>query len=99
MGGSASPGYPTCLLDVQHAVVAGKTSQELAYGITSRSPHRLRPREHVTAAPLCHRLAPIARRQSVAQKMRQLNRNIRAVFDYLHMTRNSSAARVVVNLK
>ena len=28
---------------------------------------------------------------SVAQKMRQLNKNIRAVFDYLKMTRNSCA--------
>ena len=28
---------------------------------------------------------------SVAQKMRQLNRNTRLVFDYLKMTKNSSA--------
>ena len=33
--------------------------------------------------------------RSVAQKMRQLNRNTRLVFDYLRMTTNSCAARVV----
>jgi len=32
--------------------------------------------------------------RSVAQKMRQLNRNTRLVFDYLRMTTNSCAARV-----
>lgn len=32
---------------------------------------------------------------SVAQKMRELNKNIRLVFDYLRMTRNSCAAHVV----
>jgi hypothetical protein len=31
---------------------------------------------------------------SVAQKMRQLNWNIRAVFHYLRMTTNSCAARL-----
>jgi len=29
--------------------------------------------------------------RSVAQKMRQLTQNVRAVFDYLHMTQNSVA--------
>jgi predicted transposase YbfD/YdcC len=33
--------------------------------------------------------------RSVAQKMRQLNRNTRLVFDYLRMTRNSCAASCV----
>jgi hypothetical protein len=31
--------------------------------------------------------------KSVAQKMRQLNKNTRLVFDYLRMTSNSCAAR------
>ena len=31
--------------------------------------------------------------KSVAQKMRQLNKNTRLVFDYLRMTANSCAAR------
>jgi predicted transposase YbfD/YdcC len=109
----------------------GKTSQELAYGITSRSPQQADPqrlleinRGHWTIENCCHyvldwnfdedrcrirtgfgpenmtrlRRFAIGLIQSrgvknVAQKIRQLNRNIRAVFDYLRMSNNSCAAR------
>lgn len=106
---------------------SGKTSQELAYGITSRTPQQRSPqrlleinRGHWTIENCCHyvldwnfdedrcrirtgygpenitrlRRFAIGLIQSrgvknVAQKMRCLNRNIRAVFDYLRMTTNS----------
>lgn len=110
----------------------GQTSQELAYGITSRSPGQASPqrlleinRGHWTIENCCHyvldwnfdedrcrirtgygpenisrlRRFAIGLLQSkgvknVAQKMRRLNRDIRAVFDYLRMTRNAAAARL-----
>lgn len=109
----------------------GKTSQELAYGITSRSPQQASPqrlleinRGHWTIENCCHYvldwvfdedrcrirtgygpenrsrlrrfaigLLPSKGVKNVAQKMRRLNRDLRAVFDYLRMTSNSCAAR------
>lgn len=109
----------------------GKTSQEIAYGITSRSPDQASPqrlleinRGHWTIENCCHyvldwvfdedrsrirtgygpenisrlRRFAIGLLQSkgvknVSQKMRQLNRNIRAVFDYLRMSKNSLTTR------
>ena len=109
----------------------GHTSQELAYGITSRSAQNASPqrlleinRGHWTIENCCHyvldwnfdedrcrirtgygpenitrlRRFAIGLIQSravknVAHKIRQLNRNIRAVFDYLRMSNNSCTAR------
>ena len=110
----------------------GQSSQEMAYGITSRAPaqadaQRLLEinRGHWTIENSCHYILDwnydedrcrirtgygpenITRLRrfaigvikskgvsSVAQKMRQLNWNIRAVFHYLRMTTNSCAARL-----
>ena len=109
----------------------GKSSRDLAYGITSRSPaqadaQRLLEinRGHWTIENSCHyildwtydedrcrirtgfgpenitRLRRFAiglikskRVHSVAQTMRQLNKNTRLVFDYLRMTKNSCVRR------
>lgn len=109
----------------------GKSSVEIAYGITSRSPEQASPqrvlqvnREHWTIENSCHyvldwnydedrsrirtghgpenitRLRRFAigliksrGAPSVAQKMRQLARNVRLVFDYLRMTQNSCIQR------
>lgn len=109
----------------------GKSSRDLAYGITSRSPaqadaQRLLEinRGHWTIENCCHyildwnydedrcrirtgfgpenitRLRRFAiglikskRVHSVAQTMRQLNKNTRLVFDYLRMTKNSCVRR------
>jgi predicted transposase YbfD/YdcC len=109
----------------------GQTSQEIAYGITSRSPDQASPqrlleinRGHWTIENCCHyvldwvfdedrsrirtgygpenisrlRRFAIGLLQSkgvknVSQKIRQLNRNIRAVFDYLRMSKNSLTTR------
>lgn len=108
----------------------GKTSCEVAYGITSRTPEEASPervlnvnRGHWTIENSCHYILDwdydedrgrirtgygpenITRLRrfaigvikskgvrSVAQKMRQLTRNVRLVFDYLRMTKNSCAA-------
>ena len=105
----------------------GKTSLEIAYGITSRPPQQANPervlkvnRGHWTIENSCHyiidwnyeedrsrirtghgpenitRLRRFAigvikskAEGSVAQKMRQLTRHVRLVFDYLRMTENS----------
>jgi predicted transposase YbfD/YdcC len=107
----------------------GKSSLDIAYGITSRTPEQADPRqvlrvnrEHWTIENSCHyiidwnydedrsririghgpenitRLRRFAigiikskGARSVAQKMRQLTRNVRLVFDYLRMTENSCA--------
>jgi predicted transposase YbfD/YdcC len=109
----------------------GKTSLEIAYGLTSRTPEQANPRRvlkvnrgHWTIENSCHyildwnydedrsrirtghgpenitRLRRFAisviksqGARSVAQKMRQLTRNVRLVFDYLRMTENSCACR------
>jgi len=109
----------------------GKTSLEIAYGLTSRTPEQADPRGvlkvnrgHWTIENSCHyildwnydedrsrirtghgpenitRLRRFAigviksqGARSVAQKMRQLTRNVRLVFDYLRMTENSCACR------
>ena len=109
----------------------GKTSLEIAYGLTSRTPQQADPRRvlkvnrgHWTIENSCHyildwnydedrsrirtghgpenitRLRRFAigviksqGARSVAQKMRQLTRNVRLVFDYLRMTENSCACR------
>ena len=109
----------------------GKSSRDLAYGITSRSPQQTDPkrlleinRGHWTIENSCHyildwnfdedrcrirtgygpenvtRLRRFAIGlikskgvKNVAQKIRQLNKNTRLVFDYLRMTANSCAAR------
>jgi predicted transposase YbfD/YdcC len=109
----------------------GKTSLEIAYGLTSRTPEQADPRRvlkvnrgHWTIENSCHyildwnydedrsrirtghgpenitRLRRFAigviksqGARSVAQKMRQLTRNVRLVFDYLRMTENSCACR------
>lgn len=109
----------------------GKSSRDLAYGITSRSPQQTDPkrlleinRGHWTIENSCHyildwnfdedrcrirtgygpenvtRLRRFAiglikskGAKNVAQKIRQLNKNTRLVFDYLRMTANSCAAR------
>jgi len=109
----------------------GKSSRDLAYGITSRSPaqadaQRLLEinRGHWTIENSCHYILDwnydedrcrirtgfgpenITRLRrfaiglikskpvhSVAQTMRQLNKNTRLVFDYLRMTNNSYVAR------
>ena len=109
----------------------GKTSLEIAYGLTSRTPQQADPqrvlkvnRGHWTIENSCHyildwnydedrsrirtghgpenitRLRRFAigvikshGARSVAQKMRQLTRNVRLVFDYLRMTENSWACR------
>ena len=108
---------------------SGKSSCEIAYGITSRSPKQADAqrilktnRGHWSIENSCHyiidwnfnedrsrirtgygpenitRLRRFAigvikskGARSVAQKMRQLNRNVRLVFDYLRMTKNSCA--------
>lgn len=107
----------------------GKSSTELAYGITSQGPEQADPRcilatnrGHWCIENSCHYIIDwnydedrgrirvgygpenITRLRrfavgiikskapaSVAQKMRQLLRNVRMVFDYLRMTRNSCA--------
>jgi predicted transposase YbfD/YdcC len=107
----------------------GKTSREIAYGLTSRPPQEANPqrvlkvnRGHWTIENSCHyildwnydedrsrirtghgpenitRLRRFAigvikskGARSVAQKMRELTRNVRLVFDYLRMTENSCA--------
>ena len=107
----------------------GKSSREMAYGITSRSPQQADARRlleinrgHWTIENSCHyildwnydedrsrirtgygpenmtRLRRFAIGlikskgvKNVAQKMRQLNKNTRLVFDYLRMTANSCA--------
>ena len=109
----------------------GKTSLEIAYGLTRRTPEQADPRRvlkvnrgHWTIENSCHyildwnydedrsrirtghgpenitRLRRFAigviksqGARSVAQKMRQLTRNVRLVFDYLRMTENSCAWR------
>jgi predicted transposase YbfD/YdcC len=109
----------------------GKTSLEIAYGITSRPPAQANPqrllrvnRGHWTIENSCHyildwnfdedrgrirtghgpenitRLRRFAigviksrGARSVAQKMRELTRNVRLVFDYLRMTENSCVHR------
>jgi len=109
----------------------GKSSRDIAYGITSRSPQQADPqrlleinRGHWTIENSCHYILDwnydedrcrirtgygpenITRLRrfaigvikskgvrSVAQKMRQLNKNTRLGFDYLRMTSNSCAAR------
>jgi predicted transposase YbfD/YdcC len=106
---------------------SGEYSCEIAYGITSRTPHQADPkrvlttnRGHWSIENSCHyiidwnydedrsririgygpenitRLRRFAVSiikskcvRSVAQKMRQLTQNVRSVFDYLHMTKNS----------
>jgi len=113
----------------RHAIEkkSGKSSLEIAYGITSRTPEQANPqrvlkvnREHWTIENSCHYIIDwnydedrsrirtghgpenITRLRrfaigvikskgvrSVAQKMRQLTRNSRLVFDYLRMTENS----------
>jgi len=108
---------------------SGEYSCEIAYGITSRTPHQADPkrvlttnRGHWSIENSCHyiidwnydedrsririgygpenitRLRRFAVSiikskcvRSVAQKMRQLTQNVRSVFDYLHMTKNSVA--------
>ena len=108
----------------------GKSSCDLAYGITSRSPQQTDPkrlldinRGHWTIENSCHyildwnfdedrcriraghgpenvtRLRRFAIGlikskgvKNVAQKIRQLNKNTRLVFDYLRMTANSRTA-------
>lgn len=108
---------------------SGEYSCEIAYGITSRTPHQADPkrvlttnRGHWSIENSCHyiidwnydedrsririgygpenitRLRRFAVTiikskcvRSVAQKMRQLTQNVRSVFDYLHMTKNSVA--------
>ena len=109
----------------------GKSSCDLAYGMTSRSPQQTDPqrlldinRGHWTIENSCHyildwnfdedrcrirtgygpenvtRLRRFAiglikskGAKNVAQKIRQLNKNTRLVFDYLRMTNNSCFAR------
>jgi predicted transposase YbfD/YdcC len=110
----------------------GKSSVEMAYGLTSRPPHQASPqrvlqvnRGQWTIENSCHyildwnfdedrsrirtghgpenitRLRRFAigviksrgGARSVAQKMRQLTRHVRWVFDYLRMTENSCAGR------
>jgi len=109
---------------------SGKTSCEIAYGITSRTPEQADPervlkvnRGHWAIENSCHyiidwnydedrsrirtghgpenitRLRRFAigiikskKVRSVAQKMRELTRNVRLVFDYLRMTENSCRA-------
>lgn len=104
---------------------SGKISEDLAYGITSKTPEIASPQQvlqdnrgHWTIENKCHYIVDwnydedrsrirtgngpenITRLrrfavgiikskgvQSVAQKMRQLNKNTRAVFDYLKMTK------------
>ena len=106
---------------------SGKQTQDIAYGITSKTPHQASAaqvlqdnRGHWSIENSCHyiidwnydedrsrirtghgpenmtRLRRFAVGlikskgvRSVAQKMRELNRNVRVVFDYLKMTRNS----------
>jgi predicted transposase YbfD/YdcC len=108
---------------------SGEYSCEIAYGITSRTPHQADPkrvlttnRGHWSIENSCHyiidwnydedrsririgygpenitRLRRFAVSiikskcvRSVAQKMRQLTQNVRSVFDYLRMTKNSVA--------
>ena len=108
----------------------GKSSRDLAYGITSRSPQQTDPqrlldinRGHWSIENSCHyildwnfdedrcrirtgygpenvtRLRRFAiglikskGAKNVAQKIRQLNKNTRLVFDYLRMTANSRVA-------
>jgi predicted transposase YbfD/YdcC len=105
----------------------GQYTQEIAYGITSRTPDQADPprilrsnRGHWTIENSCHYILDwnydedrsrirkghgpenISRLRrfaigvikskgvrSVAQKMRELTRNVRLVFDYLKMTKNS----------
>lgn len=107
----------------------GKSSLDVAYGITSRMPEQADPQQvlrvnrgHWTIENSCHYIIDwnydedrgrirkgygpenITRLRrfaigvikskgvrSVAQKMRQLTRNVRLVFDYLRMTQNSCA--------
>ena len=109
----------------------GKSSRELAYGITSRTPAQAHAqrlleinRGHWTIENSCHYILDwnydedrcrirtgfgpenITRLRrfaiglikskpvhSVAQTMRQLNKNTRLVFDYLRMTKNSCVRR------
>lgn len=109
----------------------GKSSRDLAYGITSRGPQQTDPqrlldinRGHWTIENSCHyildwnfdedrcrirtgygpenvtRLRRFAiglikskGAKNVAQKIRQLNKNTRLVFDYLRMTKNSCVRR------
>jgi len=108
---------------------SGKKSREIAYGITSQTPHQADAkhllnvnRGHWCIENSCHyildwnydedrcrirtgygpenitRLRRFAvgiikskGARSVAQKMRELTRNVRLVFDYLRMTKNSCA--------
>ena len=108
---------------------SGKSSLDIAYGITSRTPEQANPqrvlqvnRGHWTIENCCHfildwnydedrsrirtghgpenitRLRRFAigviksrEGRSVAQKMRELTRNVRLVFDYLRLTENSRA--------
>ncbi len=117
--------------DIAPRIKTGKTSLEIAYGLTSRPPERASPQHvlkvnlgHWTIENSCHyildgnydedrsrirtghgpenitRLRRFAigviksqGARSVAQKMRQLTRNARLVFDYLRMTENSCACR------
>jgi predicted transposase YbfD/YdcC len=109
---------------------SNKSSHEIAYGITSRTPEHADPqrvlkinRGHWTIENSCHYIIDwnydedrsrirtghgpdnITRLRrfaigvikskgvrSVAQKMRELTRNVRLVFDYLRMTKNSCVA-------
>jgi predicted transposase YbfD/YdcC len=109
----------------------GKSSLDIAYGVTSRTPEQANPqrvlkvnRGHWTIENCCHyildwnydedrsrirtghgpenitRLRRFAigvikskGGRSVAQKMRELTRNVRLVFDYLRMTENSWVGR------
>jgi len=110
---------------------SGKSSLDIAYGITSRTPEQANPqhllqvnRGHWTIENCCHYILDwdydedrsrirtghgpenITRLRrfaigvikskgggSVAQKMRQLTRHVRLVFDYLRMTENSRVRR------
>ena len=91
----------------------GKTSVELAYGVTRRTPESADPaqvlalnRNHWVIENRCHYILDWnwnedrstirtghgpenITRDSVAATLRKLHRNIRLVFDYLRMTRNS----------
>lgn len=109
---------------------SGKSSSEIAYGITSRTPEQADPkrvlkvnRGHWSIENSCHYIIDwnydedrsrirtgygpenITRLRrfaigvikskgvrSVSQKMRELTLNVRLVFDYLRMTKNSCAA-------
>jgi len=88
---------------------SGKQSHEVAYGIASRPKqqadrsactHRPNIRQAGHGPENVTRLRRFAVGaikskgvSNVAQKMRQLNKNMRSVFDYLRMTKNSCAHR------